>query len=549
MVVSFINGKFVCVGITPPQRDIPDKANFRWDRTRKLWYTPDPRVAARLRSFADENARKEIDRTILRKEPWAGPLPTPPGMELLDFQKSAAFFLLSRNRAYAALDPGLGKTPTSIVVMNALRAKSAPKRNPVFIFISPPSLLLNAENEFLKWRTFNSVPTIYNFEELFLLHSDVAIVPDSLLIRPEVQKDFRRYSEKMKAEGREIVLFVDEAHRFNNWESQRTEALLGTEIGLKLRDESKRVPAIVDIADRVYPLSGTPMPARPIELYPILRKLAPETIDFGTKVGFGTEYCEAYNNGFGMVYRGAREDQVKNLAKKVIGTFMIRYKKDKLNLPPVTEEIVVLSENMPSEIAEMDREVLKRYHIDDLMKGIIHLKVYGDDADEAGDLHLMTYRKLLGIAKVPVASRFIIDEILKEQDPERGTLVFGIHTEALEKMAEALKAFNPILITGKNTKRPEERFTLMKKFQENKSHGVVVANMRAAGVGLNATRADRVVIFEPDWTPSTNDQARDRAHRYGQVNSVHTQYLVYKNSVDKKVMDTVLKKRQLTQHI
>jgi len=39
-------------------------------------------------------------------------------------------------------------------------------------------------------------------------------------------------------------------------------------------------------------------------------------------------------------------------------------------------------------------------------------------------------------------------------------------------------------------------------------------------VGIDLTGADRVVLFDPDWNPQTDAQARERAWRLGQTKPV-----------------------------
>ena len=67
------------------------------------------------------------------------------------------------------------------------------------------------------------------------------------------------------------------------------------------------------------------------------------------------------------------------------------------------------------------------------------------------------------------------------------------------------------------SKRPD----LIKKFNSPDS-GVFafLLTSRVGGVGINLTGADRVILFEPDWNPSTDIQARERCWRIGQDRDV-----------------------------
>lgn len=45
---------------------------------------------------------------------------------------------------------------------------------------------------------------------------------------------------------------------------------------------------------------------------------------------------------------------------------------------------------------------------------------------------------------------------------------------------------------------------------------VFLLTTRVGGLGVNLTAADRVLLFDPDWNPSTDIQARERSWRLGQ---------------------------------
>ena len=56
----------------------------------------------------------------------------------------------------------------------------------------------------------------------------------------------------------------------------------------------------------------------------------------------------------------------------------------------------------------------------------------------------------------------------------------------------------------------------MEDFQTKKKTRVAILSMKAAGVGLNLTRASTVIFAELTWTPGIISQCEDRAHRIGQ---------------------------------
>ena len=502
-------------------RKVLQDAGFRFDESARKFYTSNYRVASLLRDYADEETKKEIYKVILHVTPWEGSLPHSKNLKPTYYQPLATKFALSRNRSYLGVAAGLGKTIMAALASNAWISKSDCK----IVYVCPSFLTRNVENEFSIWSPHIEIEH-FDQPQLF---GNMLLVPDSLFTRRDIHEEIARFLSTNPLQNR--ILFVDEAHRFKNDESDRTRILLGhrTKAG-------KETPALVDLFDNVVYMSGSPMPNRPLELYPILSKSAPETIDFATRDEFGLRYCAGRYNGFGYDFSGA--SNLRDLATRVQGTFMFRLRKEALRLPPLLEECLVISEDMPSELSRFEHAVLKAHSPEDLMKGKIEKEF------EYENIHLMTYQRLLGLKKVAATVEFLEAELAATDD---NFLVFARHKDVVAALAEKLKRFRPLIITGDVS--ADKRFDIVNKFQKDPDRRIMLGNLRAMGLGFNITKANRVINVEPDWTPDSNDQGRDRAHRMGQENSVLVQYVVHRNSIDEKVMDVVLRKRKLGSYV
>ncbi len=74
---------------------------------------------------------------------------------------------------------------------------------------------------------------------------------------------------------------------------------------------------------------------------------------------------------------------------------------------------------------------------------------------------------------------------------------------------------------------------------------VFLLSLKAGGTGLNLTKADTVVHFDPWWNPAAEAQATDRAHRIGQTRVVTSYKLVCSDTVEEKVLALQEEKRSL----
>ena len=82
-------------------------------------------------------------------------------------------------------------------------------------------------------------------------------------------------------------------------------------------------------------------------------------------------------------------------------------------------------------------------------------------------------------------------------------------------------------------------------FKEDPAKRVFLISLKAGGFGLNLTKADTVIHFDPWWNPAVEAQATDRAHRIGQARPVTVYKLIAAGTVEEKIIDLQKRKRQL----
>ena len=91
----------------------------------------------------------------------------------------------------------------------------------------------------------------------------------------------------------------------------------------------------------------------------------------------------------------------------------------------------------------------------------------------------------------------------------------------------------------------EARQTLVDDFTAVDGHAVLVSQIQAGGVGLNMQAASVVVLAEPQWKPSAEEQAIARCHRMGQVRRVQVHRLLAEDSVDQRMLEILADKGAL----
>ncbi len=78
---------------------------------------------------------------------------------------------------------------------------------------------------------------------------------------------------------------------------------------------------------------------------------------------------------------------------------------------------------------------------------------------------------------------------------------------------------------------------------------ILLISLKAGGVGLNLTRADTVIHYDPWWNPASEDQASDRSHRIGQNNPVFIYKLIVAHTVEEAILNMQEQKRTLLKRL
>ncbi|KAI7650943.1 DNA excision repair protein, partial [Hortaea werneckii] len=82
------------------------------------------------------------------------------------------------------------------------------------------------------------------------------------------------------------------------------------------------------------------------------------------------------------------------------------------------------------------------------------------------------------------------------------------------------------------------------EFNASDDQFVFLISTKAGGIGLNITSANKVVVVDPNWNPSYDLQAQDRAYRIGQTRDVEVFRLVSKGTVEEIVYARQIYKQQ-----
>ena len=130
------------------------------------------------------------------------------------------------------------------------------------------------------------------------------------------------------------------------------------------------------------------------------------------------------------------------------------------------------------------------------------------------------------------------------------TLLFSQGTQMLDIIEAFVRRqgdINYLRMDGKTAVK--ERQSLVDRFNNDPGFHLFLLTTKVGGLGVNLTGANRVIIFDPDWNPSTDVQARERAWRLGQKREVTIYRLMTAGTIEEKIYHRQIFKQFLANKI
>ncbi|MGW0645511.1 SNF2-related protein [Streptomyces badius] len=139
----------------------------------------------------------------------------------------------------------------------------------------------------------------------------------------------------------------------------------------------------------------------------------------------------------------------------------------------------------------------------------------------------------------------LLDELLDTILSEDGSVLIFTQYVSMARLLSAHLASRAIpsqLLHGGTPVAERER--MVDRFQAGEVP-VFLLSLKAAGTGLNLTRAAHVVHFDRWWNPAVEEQATDRAYRIGQTQPVQVHRIVAEGTVEDRIAELLESKRAL----
>lgn len=496
--LKFIDG---CIHVTGKDARKLRGRNLVYDKDFKSWKTPFVTLAKTLFPKAPsvkklQAYRKKIDK----KEISISCLSSPP---LKNYQIEGAKALVRYKRVLLADDMGLGKTVQAIAAINTVEPDKC-------LIVCPASLKQNWKNEIENWQTWLRDIQVINGSDEFDADKDTYIINYDIL---------NRHEDYIKSIEWDFVV-LDESHYLKNPGTIRTNCVYGARGKQFIK------------AKYVAALTGTPILARPSEIFTALRYLCPQ--GFSNRSVFERRYCDAHIDFMGRydASGSSREEELNAILKEFV---MVRRLKSEVlsELPEKTRQSIILNETKE---ARQERKFLDKMGIESIAD-FKKLKKATFSKDE----HIMTVRRLTGLAKYSQ----ICEHIQSYVDAGKKLVVFAVHKELIKKLSSKFK--NSVTLTGDTP--TNKRQSIVDKFQNDESIKLFFGNIQAAGVGITLTAASNALIVELPWSPSELIQAEDRLHRISQKSNVHIKYLIFEGTIDVYILQMLSKKSETIKSI
>lgn len=407
-------------------------------------------------------------------------------------------------------DMGLGKTIQSLTyiqsVLNEIRSYNAP-----ILIVCPTALTYNWLSEVFKFAPeIQAIVIDGNKNERLKIQKELDNI-DVLITSYSLLRNDIKWYEKQKFH----TVFFDEAQNFKNPFTQTAKVV-------------KRINA-----DQRFALTGTPIENSLEELWAIYHVVFPEL--FGGLKEFSNLTRKTISKRVRpFLLRRLKEDVLKELPEKIES-------KESVELLPEQKKLYA------AYLAKLRHDTLKHLAVDKFTLGKNHIKIL---AGLTRLRQICCHPALFIDGYEGSSAKFeqLLQIIEASKIAGRRVLIFSQFTKMLDLIGRELSIMGEQFFYLDGQTPSEERLTICNRFNSGE-HNFFLISLKAGGVGLNLTGADTVILYDNWWNPAVENQATDRAYRFGQMNDVQVIKLIAKGTIEDKMNELQEKKKQLIEEI
>jgi len=125
--------------------------------------------------------------------------------------------------------------------------------------------------------------------------------------------------------------------------------------------------------------------------------------------------------------------------------------------------------------------------------------------------------------------------------PTDKALIFSQYVQTLKWLSGQLNGIPYKIFHG--GMHEQDREDTIRWFRESPDSCVLLMSIKAGGVGLNLQEASLVIMFDRWWNPAVEDQAIQRAHRFGRSRPLHVVRFLVDDTIEERI-DSLLKEKK-----